>query len=147
VEEEEGILREEFHPSEVVDYESNPISSRWMLGKIIVIVSGLLMLLQIILFFSSRWTRMESENLMGDTVVKISLNPLLVWLPVWNGFLAGIWWWNCRKEAGKRDLLALVIWLLTASLFVGIAVSMSPPSSYVIQRSGPRDAPYYFRNY
>ncbi|MBK9450376.1 MAG: hypothetical protein IPN95_13400 [Bacteroidetes bacterium] len=129
----------ESNPTERNQEFANPISSRWMLGKVIVVVSGLLTLLQIVLFFVSRWTRMESENLMGDTVVRITLNPLLIWLPVWNGIIAGIWWWNCRKGAAKKEFIALVTCLMIALALVIVSISMHVPSSYTIQRPGERN--------
>ncbi len=143
---EDEWAEDENSPADMPEELVNPISSRAMLGYVIVVVSALLAILQVILFFSSRWMRMESYNLFGDIVVKTTINPLLIWLPAWNAVLTAIWWSSCRKLGTSIQRIGLVVSMLLAVTFFSIAVSLESPPTFVIQRAGDQnlrmDSPY-----
>ena len=149
---EDQWAEDESSPADLTEELQNPMSSRAMLGYVIVVVSGSLAVLQVILFFCNRWMRMESDNLFGDIVVKTTINPLLIWLPAWNVILAAIWWSSCRNLGTSIQRIGLVVSMLLAVTFFSISVSLKSPPTFVIQRAGDQnlrmDSPYLdFRTY
>ncbi|HEX2900758.1 MAG TPA: hypothetical protein VHS96_13640 [Bacteroidia bacterium] len=113
-------------------------SSRNMLGHIIAVVAVLLVIVQIILFFTNRWTRMENDLLFGGYRVAFSMNPLLIWIPVWNLLLTGIWWRTCRKEAPRLHWILLIGSFVVGWAMVGWGASIDPPASYDVLPKGER---------
>lgn len=105
-----------------------PDAGRRMLGDLLAVVSPLLALTQIVIFFANRWSTAIIYTVTGR-VESTSLNPLVAWCPLWIAILFGIWLWAARRFRVRFHLPLLLGSLLTSLVFVVWGLTLEPPTA------------------
>lgn len=105
-----------------------PLTSQDMLGGLIAIVSPILIVIQIVLFFTVRWMAMQFVLYPSGTGVDWSINPWIVWLPVFVLSLAVVQFMLNRKSRVPK-LHKRVVWgsLAVGIIVAAIGLSLTPP--------------------
>jgi hypothetical protein len=119
-----------------IDQQYPPLESRTMLAYIIVVISGVLLLAEGVLFFAFRWTRMEMNNLFSGKWVEYTLNPWVIWMSILTIVMTVIWWSACRTAAPRWQGIVLTVCCLMGVGIAAWGLTLEPPSKFGITPEG-----------
>lgn len=101
--------------------------SRRTLGYILLIASGFLVGLQIVILLSSPWVQSVTYDGWFGPKREWTLNPLIIWLPIYTSVFTVIWISACFKTAEKKMRFLLLSFLICSVVFTVVGFSLSPP--------------------